>query len=466
MMKYFVPAFLTLLIAGLSLSTTSCKKKKFFSKGNLEFSKDTVVFDTVFTTIGSTTQHFKVYNRDNKTLTIEEIELMGGEASPFRINFDGLQGTSFSNLDIEGNDSLYCFVEVTLSTNGGTLPMIIEDSIRFRTNGVDQYMKLVVWGQDAYFHYNDINSGNWFNDKPHVIYGVARVLNGATLNIPAGTNIYLHKLSALYVNRSTLNINGTAANKVTFQGDRLEADYDNVAGQYFGIYLDSVMPSVINHIQLKNAINGIHVESKMTGFPGQTTLTLTNSEIWNNASYGILLYDEPKIVAENVLIHSNGVHALNVLQGADMKFTHCNLLGYGGGEGTYPAVGIRNHYTANGTQTITDITGEFNNCVIWGSASEQLGIDTVQPGSVNIDFNFRNCLLRYPSSSNSMFASCIFNNGAPLFISPSEDNFTFTSPSSSLSNTANPIYTTTPNSDILGINFRGATPDIGVYEVP
>lgn len=464
MMKYFVPAFLTLLIAGLSLSTTSCKKKNFFSKGNLEFSNDTVVFDTVFATVGSTTQHFKVYNRDNKTLTIEEIELMGGTSSPFRINFDGLQGTSFSDIEIEGNDSLYCFVEVTLAT-GGTLPMIFEDSIRFRTNGVDQYMKLVVWGQDAYFHYNDINSGTWPNDKPHVIYGVARVLNGQTLNIQPGTDIYLHKLSALYVNRSTLNINGTAANKVTFQGDRLEADYDDVAGQFFGIYLDSVMPSVINHVQLKNGINGIHVESKMTGFPGQTTLTLTNTEIWNNASYGILLYDEPKIVAENVLIHSNGVHAMIVLQGADMKFTHSDLLGYGGGDGSYPAVGIRNYYTANGTQTITDIIGEFNNCVIWGSASEQLVLDTVQPGGVTIDFNFRNCLLRFPTNSNSMFASCIFSNGNPLFINPSEDDFTFTSLSSSLSNNANPLYTTTPNTDLLGI-LRGASPDIGVYEVP
>ena len=71
--------------------------------------------------------------------------------------------------------------------------MIVEDSIRFRTNGVDQYVKLAVWGQDAYFHYKDTNddiSNPWFNDKPHVVYGYAAIDSAKTLTIPAGTDIY------------------------------------------------------------------------------------------------------------------------------------------------------------------------------------------------------------------------------------------------------------------------------------
>jgi hypothetical protein len=56
----------------------------------LSFSLDTLVFDTVFTTIGSTTQQFKIYNNENKTLNIEEIELMGGANSFFRMNVDGI----------------------------------------------------------------------------------------------------------------------------------------------------------------------------------------------------------------------------------------------------------------------------------------------------------------------------------------------------------------------------------------
>lgn len=100
----------------------------------LSFSKDTVVFDTVFTTIGSTTQQFKIYNKDSKTIRIDEIELMGGTNSKFSINVDGLQGTKIEDLYIEGGDSLFVFVEVTLDPNGTNLPMVIEDSIRFKSN--------------------------------------------------------------------------------------------------------------------------------------------------------------------------------------------------------------------------------------------------------------------------------------------------------------------------------------------
>lgn len=464
-MKLVIRFIVLFLLVVTAASTQSCKKKnKGLSEGNLDFSKDTVVFDTVFTTVGSTTQHFTVRNPDNKTITIDEIELMGGSSSPFRMNFDGLQGTSFNDIEIEGGDSLYCFVEVTLSVNGGLLPMIVEDSIRFRTNGEDQYVHLAVWGQDAYFHYNDVNSGTWPNDKPHVIYGVAQVENGATLTIPAGTDVFLHKLSALYVNRSTLNIQGTATEKVTFQGDRLEQDYDNVAGQYYGIYLDSVNPSTIDHLELKNGITGIHVESKNTGFAGQPTLTIRNSEIWNNASYGLLLYDEPKIVAENLLIHSNGIHAMIVLQGADMQFTHCDLLGYGSGDGSYPAVGMRNYYVVNGTATITDIKGDFRNTVISGTADEQMVIDTLN-GAV-IDFTFRNCLIRVPSAiqSNSMFINC--QHGNPGFVNVAEDDYTF-NPWSQMSDNADPAFTTgPPNEDLLGVprNTGSPNPDIGAYE--
>lgn len=462
MMKYTVSIIATLLLLTASLATQSCKKKNFASKGNLEFSADTVVFDTVFTTIGSTTQHFKVYNRDNKTLTIDEIELVGGASSPFRLNFDGLQGLSFSNIEIEKNDSLYCFVEVTLNVNGGLLPMIVEDSIRFRTNGKDQYVKLAVWGQDAYFHYNDINpTGTWPNDKPHVIYGSSRVYSGNTLTIPAGTDVFLHKLSALYINQSTLIVNGTAANKVTFQGDRLEADYDNVAGQYYGIYLDSADNCLINHAQIKNGITGIHIESKLGGST-DTTLTLKNTEIWNNASYGMLLFDEPKIVAENVLIHSNAVHAMIVLQGADMKFTHCNLLGYGGGDGSYPAIGMRNYFTKGGITTITDIFGEFNNCVIYGGGDEEVVMDTIDQGGVTISLIYRNCDLRLPSSANPMFSNCLFNQ-SPAFKDTGNDDFTVWS-TSALIDAGNISFSLLK--DILDNDRSLISADIGVYEIP
>nr|WP_294861932.1 right-handed parallel beta-helix repeat-containing protein [uncultured Fluviicola sp.] len=460
------------ILASLTLTNSACKKKNLFGDGNLSFSTDTLVFDTVFTTIGSTTKYFKIYNPQNKALKISNVELMGGSASKFKLNLDGLQGTSFSDLEIPSGDSLFCFVEVKLSVNGQNLPVIVEDSVRFTTNGEDQYVKLAAWGQDMYYHYSDfsvpngnglnLNEGTWQNDKPHVIYNAAFVDSAKTLNIIGGTHIYLHKGAILWNYKGTLNIDGDYSNKVTIQGDRLEASYKDVPGQYYGVYLQEARPSLIDNVIIKNAIAGIHVDSRDAAF-SQNTLTISNTEILNAASYGLFLFNGPKVYGENVLVHSTGVHSLLVLQGADFTFNQCDFLGYGSGEGTTPAVGISNHYTnSQGTTIITDIpNANFNNCVIYGSSGEHLAIDTIQTGGLTLNFHFRNSVILKSNLGNAMFTSC--SNSNPLFVWPEADNFMFSSTSSSLSNNGNQTYTTAQ--DIRGVG-RNSPPDIGVYDIP
>lgn len=467
MMKIVNLIFGVAILASLTLTNSSCKKKNLFGDGNLSFSHDTLVFDTVFTTIGSTTKYFKIYNPQNKALKISQVELMGGSSSKFKLNLDGLQGTSFSDLEIPSGDSLFCFVEVKLSVNGQNLPVIVEDSVRFTTNGEDQYVKLAVWGQDMYYHYSNIgagildtNEGTWANDKPHVIYNQAFVDSAKTLNIIGGTHIYLHKGAILWNYKGTLNIDGDYNNKVTLQGDRLEASYKDVPGQYYGIYLQEARPSFIDNVVIKNAIAGIHVDSRDAAF-NQNTLTISNSEIFNAASYGLFLFNGPKVYGENVLVHSTGVHSLLVIQGADFTFNQCDFLGYGTGEGTTPAVGIANYYTNSQGTTVAQIpNANFNNCVIYGSSGEHLAIDTIQTGGLLLNFHFRNSVILKSNLGNPMFTSC--SNSNPLFIWPDGDNFRFTSNSSSLNNNGNQTYATPM--DITGSYVRNNPPDIGVYE--
>ena len=284
----------TLIFVVTLIFSSGCNKNKLTTNGHLEFSLDTLVFDTVFTSIGSTTEQFKIYNRNSKTISIDEVQLIGGENSPFRINLDGVSAISHDNIQLEANDSLFMFVEVTLDINNQNTPMVIEDSIRFKTNGVDQYVKLAVWGQDAYFYYNDTVQGTWSADKPHVIYGYALVDSSETLNIDAGTQVHLHKNSILYINKASLNVNGFLDNEVVFQGDRLESVYDNVPGQYYGIYFNQPKTSFIDYAIIKNGTSGIHVFSSSVG-PLNYALTVRNTRIFNHARYGIFLFDGASI---------------------------------------------------------------------------------------------------------------------------------------------------------------------------
>ena len=95
-----------LLLAGIAISLTSCRNDFAFtqSTGELEFSKDTVYLDTVFTNIGSSTYQLKVYNRSDKDISIPKIQLGKGLSSKYRIMVDGMtgdvgaQGKIFSNV--------------------------------------------------------------------------------------------------------------------------------------------------------------------------------------------------------------------------------------------------------------------------------------------------------------------------------------------------------------------------------
>src|SRR5690606_33819244 len=101
-------SFLFLIIITALLSG-SCRKEIFTDdpSARLQFSTDTVHFDTVFVTVGSATKNFKVFNPNNQSVKISNIRLAGGENSAFRINIDGRATTMFQDYELAGKDSMY-----------------------------------------------------------------------------------------------------------------------------------------------------------------------------------------------------------------------------------------------------------------------------------------------------------------------------------------------------------------------
>jgi len=147
-MRYLI----TFLICVLLISINSCRKdfNTVPSFGNLEFSKDTVFLDTIFTNIGSATYNLKVYNRSNNAITIPQIKLENGTSSSYRLNVDGIPGKEFENIDILARDSIYVFVETTININNSVNPLYT-DKILFDIGSSQQNVDLITLVQDANF---------------------------------------------------------------------------------------------------------------------------------------------------------------------------------------------------------------------------------------------------------------------------------------------------------------------------
>jgi hypothetical protein len=462
-MKY--PLFI-LILTGLVISFQACKKDTIFSKDHLDFSTDTVLFDTIFTTVGSTTKRFKIYNNNNAKILVEEIELMGGTDSPFRINVDGVSGVYHEDVVVPKNDSLFIFVEVTLEVNNVTNPLIISDSIRFQTNGLDQYIMLDVWGQDAYFHVNEIVSGTWANDKPHVIYGLAAVGypgidSNLNLTIPQGTDIYCHKNSFLYVYKSSLFIQGVLNNEVTFQGDRLESFYDDVSGQWGGVILASANPSQLDYVSIKNSAYGLQCD-KNNG-PG-ITLTVNNTIVDNTDFFSFFVGHDASVLAENCLFGRSGLMSTILFGGGSSQFVNCHFVNYWTGTRGGPAFAIKNYWVEDEVLYTADASCTIYNSVFYGSAEDEFVIDSLFTSPAVFDMEVSNCLIKRGSGTyDYSYLQNIIWNLDPLFEAPLENNYKFL-PGSPLDNSGSPSLFSTY--DIDGILRNISNPDIGCYEKP
>ena len=107
------------------LTLFACKKDNFTlsNSDTISFSTDTLFFDTVFTTIGSSTRKFKIYNTHNNKIKISKLKLAGGSSSIFRLNVNGVPGTEFKNIEIRAKDSMWVYADVTINPGNTNIPL-------------------------------------------------------------------------------------------------------------------------------------------------------------------------------------------------------------------------------------------------------------------------------------------------------------------------------------------------------
>jgi hypothetical protein len=445
----------------------SCKKDSFItsSDASLYTSSDTLSFDTVFTTVGSITGSFKIFNNNDQKLNISSVKLASGYSSPFKINVDGTSSSEVDNLKVDKNDSIYIFVQVNVNPSSATLPFILRDSIGIIYNGKTKWVQLQAYGQNAVFLKNKLITGNvnWTKNLPYVILGGVRVDSTATLNIEAGTKIFLHADAPFLVD-GTLTSNGTKDEPVTFSGDRLDEDYKDLPAAWPGIYFRSASKNnSLVHTTIKNASQGIIV----TGLSDNSNpkLTLSKCKLNNIYDAGVLGINT-SVNADNCLISNCGSNIS--LSGGDYQFINCTVASYGTNyiSHTEPVLQLYNYLTDAGPNQTFKVNATFQNCIFWGDGGiveDEIVIN--EQGGTAFSATFDHVLYKAKNEiPNATFISSV-KNEAPLFdsIDVSKNIFDFHFNKHPNAPAVNAGVVTTFLYD-LDEKMRDSQPDIGCYE--
>lgn len=458
-MKYF------LLAIPLYFLFFSCNKDETFTTSNsdkLEFSVDTLFFDTIFTEIGSATRFFRVYNRADQSIRISKIALKGNNQSKFNLNVDGIPGDTHEEVVIYPNDSIYVFAEVKINPDAplSESPYFVFDEVVFETNGNTQSVILGAWGQNANyfpsrFHKDSVavftctGDLTWDDPKPYVLYGIVAFVD-CQLNIPAGARIHVHGgLSRVFDEmgnpviynsgrmvlgeNAKLNVQGTIENPVIFEGDRTEDDlgfdFKNADGQWTGIIFSAgSQGNVMENAIVKNSLFGMYVDSS-------AEVSLKNVQIYNTSGPGLFAY-HAKVNAENCLFYNNNTNAVQLTFGGDYNFDYCTLANYGTDASALSMT--------NGTCYDPDcvnaaayrLNAYFRNSIIYGSLADEIFLldftGTQGADRVAFNYNFEKCIIRARDINDAergypnFYDYCDCFNAQPsdaIFVSINEDDY-------------------------------------------
>ena len=404
----------------------SCQKQANMNgSALLTLSADTLSFDTVFTTTGSITQQVKLINNNNRSVGISSISLAGGTGSPFVINIDGTPGPNASNLNIRANDSLYIFVTVLIPSGVKPTPFLLQDSIRLSYNGVEQYIQLNAWGQNAHFLKNFViqSNTNWPNDLPYVIYGGLTIDSNATLTIQPGTHIYMHADAPIYIDGSLKVLGDTAENqRVYFTGDRLDQPYVNYPGSWPGIYFrDASRDNVLNYTVFQNGYHSLVAEGPSTDMNPKLLL---NQCLINNSLAEGLLGIQSSITAINCLVSNCGQNIV-INQGGVYQFEYCTVASYSTNLLSHqqPVLSISNA-SSDGTLT-GDLNASFLDCIFWGGESQSDEALISKQGNTVFNVLFDHVILKQQNYPANIDSSSLWLNTDPQFIATGFPESTF-----------------------------------------
>ena len=449
----------------LILFLFACRKETFTTNPDdrLRVDVDTLHFDTVFTTAGSTTHYFKIFNDNKKGIHVSAVQLKGGVSSPFKINVNGQAGTSISNLDIADGDSAYVFVSVHLNPSAAALPFVVRDSIEIAYNGNTKLVQLEAYGRNAHFFRSRIITGNevWNNDLPYVILGGLEIAPDATLTINKGCRIYAHADAPLIVNGS-LQVLGEKwdSTRVVFTGDRLDEPYRDYPAGWPGIFFNSSSKdNILNYAIVKNAYQAVVVQAPSLNANPKLSVSQT---IIDNAYDAGLLGAYTSIKAQNLLINNCGKN-LVLVSGGNYDFNHCTITAFSNFLMPHndPVLTLSDYFNQSPPNSLNAV---FRNCIFWGDGGQvENEVELLKKGtSVNVQFN--NVLWKQKENPSGVTITNSINDQDPLFDTVNTEKNSYSFRLKENSPALNKGMNTSVTLDLDGNKRPVGAPDLGAYE--
>lgn len=404
---------LVLLLAMLAGACADFESFTTDSSAGLQFSQDTVAFDTIVSTVPSATRTLIAYNRNKDGLRIASVQLAAGASSHFRVNVDGewLPGGQGTDFKVYRQDSLVVRLEVTVPLVGSNEVGTISDVLRFQLeSGRVQEVVLTAGAIDAYMvHGMAIEHDSTLRtDKPYLIYDSLYVAPGARLTLLPGTRLMFHDDAAMQVYGS-VDAAGTAELPVVFRGDRMDhmfayLPYDNMPDRWQGINIHE--GSAGNHFvycDIHSGSYGIICDSTSID---TTTLTLESTVIHNVGGDGLRL-DNCKARVANTQV-SNTKGDCVYIYGGDYEFVHCTIAQF------YPFTANRGHalYLANSSgEAYRELRqASFINSVITGYGDDVIMGSITEGQDYTCPYLFSHCLLNTIESKDTVrFSHIIYD---------------------------------------------------------
>lgn len=449
----------------------------------LTFSQDSVLFDTVFTTMGSSTKRMMVYNPNKNAVLIERVEMADGKS--FYINLDGEnQLENLCDITLRGGDSLFLFIRAEIDPQQSNSPVLVEDTITFHVNNKAQHIYLQAYGQNVEIlqskdKFIQKNGFIFTNKKPYLIYDTLVI--AGDLTIQQGATLYMHSGSMIYA-YGNVTAQGTKENPIIIRGDRTDMLFDSVpyrvaSGQWDGLYLihpkDWPTPQYnLDYVDILSGAIGLYAFSEETEQRPQ--MLLSNARIHNHSVYGLVAQNVDATVVNSEI--SNCASYCVYLAGGKHDFIHNTIAAYFGFP--YTTINIHNNilaedvaavYINNLSKSMAPTAASFYNCIITGARKNNVVVAT--PLTDHYEGSFVGNYLRSDSlpevfAQNNVYASdsdsVVFRNTYYLLHEYRYYDFQLDSLSPARGVADSVIALRYPH-DRLG-NLRKSRPDAGCYE--